>query len=245
MVPMDADHEQLHVFEDPTNPTKGTPIGAVSKKGAFQVWTNPNDPYAAPKLFDAGKGTLGDMPGGSAATDGALPPQAARAEIMRTNQFNTQYIKPATDIEQNFGKFQEAFKEYENNPQTGAASMVALAQHLGSTFGSVKGAQMGEHMISEHKDAIGLFDRLDRFADQIKTGQQLSKKQWHDFNELLTKTREIQWDTTAKEAERRHMPIDMVPADIKIDMKTPGGKVIKVYGNRIPEAEKDGLRLER
>jgi hypothetical protein len=245
MVPVDADHEQLNVFQDPANPTKGTPIGAVSKKGALQVWTNPNDPNAAPKLFDPAKGTLAEMPGGNAETGGALPPGAARAEIMRTNQFNTQYIKPATDIEQNFSKFQEAYKEYQNNPQTGAASMVALAQHLGSTFGSIKGTTQGEHMIAEHKDAIGLFDRMDRFVDSLKSGQQLSAEQWKDFGSLLSKTREIQWDTTAKEAERRHMPIDMVPASIKLEMFTPKGTKISVPGNRIPEAEKDGLRLVR
>jgi hypothetical protein len=244
MVPVDADHEQLNVFQDPTDPTKGTPIGAVSKKGALQVWTNPNDPAAAPKLFDPKSGALHDMPAGTQ-TGGALPPGGAYAEIRRTNQFNTQYVKPATDIEQNFAKFQEALREYEHDPQTGAASMVALAQHLGSTFGSVKGAQMGEHMIAEHKDAIGLFDSIGRFFDQIASGQQLSAKQWHDFNGLLTKTREIQWDTTAKEAERRNMPIDMVPADIKLDMYTPAGKTLKIAGNRIQEAERDGLKLVR
>lgn len=169
--------------------------------------------------------------------------QGVRISAVAQNRFNTGYMKPATDIEQNYKKFQQAAADYAKDPKTGAATMVALAQHLGSTFGSVKGAQMGEHMIAEHKNAIGLLDRAQRYVDSIVSGQQLSADQMKDFGELIGSTRNISWEITAREAARRGLPVDMVPSDVKLPMKTPGGKTIPITGDRLPEALKDGLKF--
>jgi hypothetical protein len=174
---------------------------------------------------------------------GATTGTGARAANTRINQFNTMYLKPATDVEQNYRKFQAAYHDYQNNPQTGAASMVALAQHLGSTLGSVKGAAMGESMIQEHKDAIGLFDRIGRYADQLDSGQQLSAAQWKEFGELMAQTRQIQWETTATQANRQHQKVDMVPADVMINMQDSAGKVRHVPGNRVQYYLDQGAKL--
>lgn len=167
----------------------------------------------------------------------------ARLANIERNQFNTQYVKPSTDIEQNFRKFQGAYNEYLANPQTGAASMVALAQHLGSTFGSIKGATQGEHMISEHKNAIGLFDRIQRYADNLATGQQLSASQWKEFHDLIANTRQIQWETAAREAGRRKQPVDFLPADVQINLADSSGKVRHVPGNRVQEYLDKGAKF--
>lgn len=169
--------------------------------------------------------------------------QGARISAVAQNRFNTGYMKPATDIEQNYKKFQQAASDFAKDPKTGAATMVAIAQHLGSTFGSVKGAQMGEHMIAEHKDAIGLLDRAQRYIDSLVSGQQLSPDQMKEFGGLIDSTRRISWEITAREAARRGLPVDMVPSDIKLPMKTPGGKAIQISGDRLPEAIKDGLKF--
>lgn len=176
--------------------------------------------------------------------EGATTGTGARLANTERNQFNTQYVKPATDIEQNFQKFIGARKEYDTNPQTGAASMAALAQHLGSTFGSIKGAQMGEHMIQEHKEAIGLMDRIGRYADQLSTGQQLSKSQWDDFQKLITNTRDIQWETTAREASRRGQKVDFLPADVHMQMADSQGHSRYVTGDKVQDYLEKGAKIQ-
>lgn len=175
---------------------------------------------------------------------GGTTSSGARLGNTERNQFATQYVKPATDIEQNFQKFMGARHEYDNNPATGAASMAALAQHLGSTFGSIKGAQMGEHMIQEHKEAIGLFDRLGRYADQLQSGQQLSKSQWDDFQKLITNTRDIQWETTAREAARRGQPVDFLPADTHIQLSDSAGHTRYVRGDQVQQYLAQGAKIQ-
>ncbi len=178
------------------------------------------------------------------APPGATTSAAARLENTKANQFNTQFIKPSTDIEQNYQKFLGARKEYDAGAPTGAASMAALAQHLGSTFGSVHGAQMGEHMIQEHKDAIGFLDSIGRYTDKLISGQQLSKEQWDDFQKLITNTREIQWDTAAKEGARRGQKVDFLPSDVKIKMVDGQGNVRFVAGNKVQDYLEKGAKLE-
>jgi hypothetical protein len=176
--------------------------------------------------------------------EGATTSSGARLSNTQKNQFNTQYVKPATDIEQNFQKFMGARHEYDQNPETGAASMAALAQHLGSTFGSIKGAQMGEHMIQEHKEAIGLMDRIGRYADQLATGQQLSKSQWDDFQKLITNTRDIQWETTAREAARRGQKVDFLPPDVHVQMADSAGHARYVRGDQVQTYLDQGAKIQ-
>jgi hypothetical protein len=245
MVPQAGGMEQLMAL-DPMHPddmTKAKKIGAPEPIGTSQIMFN--DKGEATGTFNTKTNAVHKYNEGekTANAEAGATPQEQRVQQQKKNQFNTQYEKPATDIEQNYKKFQEALKEYQHDPKTGAASMVALAQHLGSTFGSVKGAQMGENMIAEHKDAIGIMDRLQRYFDQAATGQQLSADQWTDFNSLLTKTREIQWDTTAREAFRQGLPVNMVPADVKVVVQH-GGKAYPIPGNKLAEAIKDGATIE-
>jgi hypothetical protein len=214
-----------------------TSLGIV---GTMQPLLNPDGSFSG-KTFNNKTGKVGETDASN--LGGATTGTGARLANTERNQFNTQYVKPSTDIEQNYKKFQNAYHDYQNNPATGAASMVALAQHLGSTFGSVKGTQMGENMISEHKDAIGLMDRIDRYVDRVATGQQLSASQWKDFNDLISNTRQIQWETTAKESVRRHQPVDFLPADVHINLKDDNGKIRHIPGNRVQEYLDKGAQL--
>lgn len=182
--------------------------------------------------------------GENSALNAGATPMVARLGNTERNQFNTQYIKPATDLEQQYQKAQAAVQSYNNNPQTGAAGMVLLASHLGTTLGSVKGATTGEHMVSEHQNAIGLGDRLQRYIDYLQTGQPLSPGQVQEFNNLITETRDISWKVAAKEAARRHQPIDFLPGDMQISMKDSTGKARKVPGGRVQSALDAGAEIE-
>jgi hypothetical protein len=188
--------------------------------------------------------TNNPLTSGEGGAPGATTSSGSRLSNTERNQFATQYIKPATDIEQNYQKFLGARREYDANPATGAASMAATAQHLGSTFGSIKGAQMGEHMIQEHVDAIGLFDRLGRYADQLQSGQQLSKSQWDDFQKLITNTRDIQWETTAREAARRGQPVDFLPPDVHIQLSDSAGHTRYVRGDQVQQYLAQGAKIQ-
>jgi len=150
--------------------------------------------------------------------------QGTRMEQMNQNRFNTQYVNPANQAEQQYQRATEAVDAYNNNPKTGAAAMVLFAQHLGTTLGGIKGAAIGEGAQKMHQDAIGLEDRAQRFMDYLKTGQPLSQNQVHDFYSLIQNTRQLQWETTVREAARRKMPIDFLPADVKIRITSPDGK---------------------
>jgi hypothetical protein len=174
---------------------------------------------------------------------GATTSAGARLGNTERNQFNTQYIKPATDIETNYQKAQAAMTAYNNNPQTGAAGMIELSQHIATTLGGVKGVSTGENMIHEHENAIGLSDKIDRYLDYLKTGQPLSANQMRDFNQLITETRDITWTVAAKEAARRHQPIDFLPSDVQIGMKDSSGKVRHVPGSKVQSALDAGAEL--
>jgi hypothetical protein len=175
--------------------------------------------------------------------EGATTSSGARLGNTQRNQFNTQYIKPATDIETNYQKAQAAMTAYNNNPQTGAAGMIELSQHIATTLGGVKGVSVGENMIHEHENAIGLADKVDRYLDYLKTGQPLSANQMRDFNQLITETRDITWTIAAKEAARRHQPVDFLPSNVQVGMKDSSGKVRHVPGSKVQSALDAGAEL--
>jgi hypothetical protein len=212
----------------------GTMQPLLGQNGELTGFYNSKDPRKNMTADQAGLGAAG----------GGTTSSGARLGNTERNQFATQYVKPATDIEQNYQKFLGARKEYDANPATGAASMAATAQHLGSTFGSIKGAQMGEHMIQQHVDAIGLFDRLGRYADQLQSGQQLSKSQWDDFQKLITNTRDIQWETTAREAVRRGQPVDFLPPDVHIQLSDSAGHTRYVRGDQVQQYLAQGAKIQ-
>lgn len=175
-------------------------------------------------LTAAQQTALGNMGAGAGGAGGVGTAAEMRTANARQNQFNTQYMNPANQTETQYRRANEAVQEYNNNPKTGAAAMVIFAQHLGTTLGGIKGAAIGEGAQKMHQDAIGLEDRAKRFVDYIQTGQPLSTNQVHDFMDLIQKTRDLQWETTAREAARRHMPIDFLPPDASVRMTSPDGK---------------------
>lgn len=168
----------------------------------------------------------------------------SRLQNTERNQFNTQYVNPANQAEQQYQRATEAVNAYNNDPKTGAAAMVLFAQHLGTTLGGIKGAAIGEGAQRMHQDAIGLADRASRFVDYLKTGQPLSANQVHDFYSLISQTRQLQWETTAREAARRHMPIDFLPQDVSIRMTSPDGKEsTEVPASRVQEFVSRGGKI--
>jgi hypothetical protein len=148
-------------------------------------------------------------------------PKIAGSGQKAISEFNKNYEKPANDVETGYQKFLDAKKDYDAGAPTGAASMVALSQHLATTFGSVKGARLNKDLIQEHKDAIGWLDRIERYGDMVGSGQQLSKDQWNDFGKLIGNTRKLAWQTAVKEAKRGNVPIDFLPPDLQGEL---GGK---------------------
>lgn len=161
--------------------------------------------------------------------EGGVAPAAttgtgARLSHTEANQFTTQVVNPARDIETNYQKATSAVDAYNKNPQTGAAGMVLFAQHLGTTLGGIKGAAIGEHSQELHADAIGLSDRLSRWVDQNLTGQPLSQSQVRDFYHMIKETRDITWKLATSEAERRGQPVDFLPADLQKQLGGQGGQ---------------------
>jgi hypothetical protein len=232
---------------DFSKPSGGRPYTVVSPSKTMtppQIFIDPNNPTAAPKLVDTKTAGVKDLANPSA-LGGAMPAAASRAEIMRQGQFNTNYLKPASDIEQNYEKFQEASREYANNPETGAAGMVMLAQHLGSTMGSVKGATTGESTQALHANAIGIADRIDRWLDKAATGQPLSASQVKEFGDLIGMTRQISWETAAKRAVEKNMPVNFLPGSVHIGMSSPDGKEKRMVPGGMVQANLDkGAKLD-
>ena len=150
-------------------------------------------------------------------------PKIAGSQQKALSEFNHNYEKPANDVETGYQKFQDAYKDYKAGAKTGAASMVALSQHLATTFGSVKGARLNKDLIAEHKDAIGAFDRIQRFGEMLSSGQQLSDSQWKEFGNLIANTRKLAWQTSVKEANRANLPVNFLPKDLQKELNPQQG----------------------
>lgn len=158
----------------------------------------------------------------------------ARLEITRQNQFNTQVVNPANQMETQYQRATEAVNDYNSGSKTGADGMVIFAQHLGTTLGGIKGAAIGEGAQQMHLNAIGLIDRLKRFEDYTATGQPLSASQVHDFYDLIKNTRQLQWEVTAHEGARRKQSLDgLLPRDVQIPMSDSQGHVRPVPGDQV------------
>jgi hypothetical protein len=154
-----------------------------------------------------------------------IGPKVAGKTNEALKSFNKDYEKPANDVETGYQKFQDAYRDYKAGAATGAASMVALSQHLATTFGSVKGARLNKDLIQEHKDAIGWLDRIERYGDMVGSGQQLSESQWQDFGRLIGNTRKLAWETATKEAHRANVPVNFLPKDLEGNVQgNPGNE---------------------
>jgi len=174
---------------------------------------------------------------------GGTTGSGARLANTEKNQFNTQVVNPARQIETQFQKATAALNAYNANPQTGAAGMVLFAQHLGTTLGGIKGAAIGEHAQELHSNAIGIADRISRWIDKNATGQPISESQARDFYHMIQETREITWRLAARAAADRKQPLDFLPNDVQISLADSGGKVRHVPGNRVQEYLDKGAKI--
>lgn len=160
------------------------------------------NPIAGVQTDAAGK------PIGTEVTKSNATGQGKVAEAWEKN-----YNKPANDVERAYQMYQEALQEYNSgNAKTGAATMLALSQHLNTTFGQVKGSRMNRDLIQEHRDAIGALDRLELEAGKLAgRGDQLTADQMVEFGRLIQNMRHLTWETATKEALRHGLPVDFLP----------------------------------
>jgi hypothetical protein len=154
------------------------------------------------------------------------------------------YVKPADDIERSYRMFQDAYNAIQRgDAKTGAEDMLLLSQHLGTTFGQVKGSRMNKDLIQEHKDAIGIQDKIERYANSLASGQQLSPDQRKEFGDLIGNMRNLTWQAVAHEASRSKVPIDMLPSDARIKMADGKGTVRQIPGDQVQDYLDKGAKV--
>lgn len=125
------------------------------------------------------------------------------------------YLKPAQDTERSYQMFQQAYSDYRKGASTGAQSMLALSQHLGTTFGGIKGNRITKDMIMEHLHARSVSDDALVAVQRLTNGDVLSPNQWEAFRGLITQSRNLSWGIARQEAGRRGIKIDNVlPRDL-------------------------------
>lgn len=131
------------------------------------------------------------------------------------------YVQPAEAVEKSYQMMDNAFREYEDaraqgkQLPTGAQSMLALSTHLQTTFGNVKGARVTKDMIHEHLGARSISDDARAAIQKLQDGDVLSPAQWKAFHDLIGESRKLSWQTAVKEAERKKIPVDFLPPDLK------------------------------
>lgn len=247
MVPTGADTEAMADFSKP-DATTGRPYTIVSppeKKGTLVPYFNPNDPTQPPVLVDSRSGAVQNPPKMPVGHEGNVSPQQARQQEVNVRQFNTEYEKPYQQQLNMQDLYKQAQKEYDSGDvKTGAATMLMLSQHIGSTFAQIKGTRLNQDLIDEHRDAIGIDDRMNRFVAGIQSGQQLSANQVKEFGDLITKRTQLIQQTIVREALRTHAPLTFLPPDSVIKMKAPGGREIPVPAAKVEAASHDGLQVE-
>lgn len=147
----------------------------------------------------------------------------AANQYMTEQQFNSAKDKFATgpltkaeDTDKSYQMFQDAYGEYKaanGKLPTGAQSMLALSTHLSTTFGNVKGSRVTKDMIQEHLGARSVSDNALVAVQKLTSGDVLSPKQWAAFSDLITDSRNKQWDNAVSNAHYRGLPADFLPED--------------------------------
>jgi hypothetical protein len=154
-----------------------------------------------------------------------------------TQRFALGPLKTAQDTDKSYEMFQDAYAKHKaGNDTTGAGDMLALSQHLATTFGAVKGARVTKDMIQEHVGARSYADSAATAMNHAMTGAKLSDNQWAAFSELIEDTRKRTWGNTIKLAHSVGIPVtsDMVPADVvKSGSASPQGKPVYVGGKLV------------
>ena len=144
----------------------------------------------------------------------------------RDAAFQKNYIDNSEKIETAYQMYQHAMEAYRRGDrQTGASTMLALSQHIGTTFGQVKNSRQTRDLIEQHKNAIGLVDRLERFGNSLVTGDELSESQMKEFGDQIAAFRKLQWEQATKEAKRQNENIDFLPPDLEgLEQSVPAPK---------------------
>jgi hypothetical protein len=147
---------------------------------------------------------------------GWKPKPGAILSEQQFNAANTKFVSgalaKAQDTEKSYEMFNEAFGQ-RKDAKSGAQSMLALSQHLATTFGTVKGARVTKDMIEHHLGARNVSDSLQVAAQKLINGDVLSENQWEGFRELITNARRQTWNNTVKQAHSMGLPVtsDMLP----------------------------------
>ncbi len=140
---------------DPESPT----FGHMKVRGTGEDITGqPVDHYERPREFAPDRGDTA----------------AGRKEVMAAyNELKDGRLRMAAM------KAAKARADASANP--GASDMVLLSNHIGMTFGNVKGARTGRDLIEAHMQARSLPESLAVLAGGVLKGQQLSKEQREEF----------------------------------------------------------------
>ena len=102
---------------------------------------------------------------------------------------------------------------------------------------------MNKDLIEEHKDAIGIQDRIQRYANNLASGQMLSPDQRKEFGDLISNMRNLTWQIATKEAARNNQPINFLPPDVQVNMRDSKGVTRPVSGDRVQEYLDKGAHL--
>src|SRR5208282_1839565 len=194
-----------------TSTTKPVLQGQSPHAGITGIPMNKQGPKATPAApASGGKTPTAPIPGAKLLGKGKQDYAAVR---LRTT-FETNYEKPAEDVERSAQMINYAYDEYKaaaakgESLPTGAQSMVALSSHVQSTFGTVKGSRVTKDMIEHHFHARGVSDDVRVAFQKLNDGDPLSPAQWEAFHDLVNQSRKEQWTIAAKESSRFKLPKD-------------------------------------
>ena len=141
------------------------------------------------------------------------------------------YIAPAEQAEQSYQLANNAYNEYMalkkqgKTLPTGAQSMLTLAQHMGTTFGAIKGGpRQTAAMIAQHLGARSVGDDAEVAWNKIVNGDELSTKQWTAFHDLIANARREKWAAAVQQVGHYGVnPGDMnLPSDLNDLLTQPG-----------------------
>ncbi len=208
-------HEGNYFWTDSEGNIHETPTTSTTKPalpgGQHKVTPLPK---TTPKA-DAGSTEKPSGPPG----DKILGKSRSWSSPLRMN-FEKAYEKPAEDVDRSTAMSNAVYDEYKaaqakgETLPTGAQSMVALSQHLQTTFGTVKGARVTKDMIQHHLGARSVSDDVRVAFQKLNDGDPLSPSQWEAFHDLINQSRKEQWTIAAKEGKRAKVPMDYVPPDL-------------------------------
>jgi len=148
---------------------------------------------------------------------GYTSPLPQKEALKRSDSFQKDVVNKAYDTEKAYQMSQQALSEYQDAAKqgktlpTGAQSMLLLSQHLGTTFGNVKGSRITKDMIQEHLGARGISDDAQTAIQRVVNGDQLSPAQWKAFTDLISQSRSATWNNAVSNAKNQQLPITFLP----------------------------------